>query len=114
MRNGSRLLAQFENFAIEKDYREVRLYTNNLNTTHMKFIRQRGYEIVYWVSRTLMRGSLIQWKKILKPTMTSIQPIGLNITSQDSSGAETPLVSTNESSSIAESRRRSNTIVVMD
>lgn len=67
MRHGSRLLAQFENFAKAKGYRHVRLYTNNLSSSHMTFIRQHGYVVLQTVPRPLMRGSLIEWKKQLVP-----------------------------------------------
>lgn len=99
MRNGSRLLAQFEHFAIEKGYKSVRLYTNNLNTSHMKFVRQHGYEIVQCVSRSLMRGCLIQWRKVLKPSV-------------ESSAAETSMDASvyDENSSCP----RTNTLNVMD
>jgi len=65
MRIGSRLLAQFENFVTEKGYREVRLYTNDLNVSPLKFVRQHGYSVVQIIRRGLMRGSLIIWQKIL-------------------------------------------------
>lgn len=65
MRMGSRLAAQVENFAIEKSFREVRTYTNNLNTSAIKFLRQNGYEQVQVVKRGLMRGDLFLWRKIL-------------------------------------------------
>eukprot|EP01070_Trichotokara_eunicae_P003874 Trichotokara_eunicae@DN3621_c0_g1_i4.p1 len=64
-RIGSRLLIQLEQHAVERGYEEVRMYTNNLNTTHIKFIRQHGYDMVNLVTRGLMRGDLIQWKKCL-------------------------------------------------
>jgi ribosomal protein S18 acetylase RimI-like enzyme len=66
MRHGSRLLAQFENFAKQNNYKQVRLYTNNLSSSHMKFIRQHGYVAYQTVPRSLMRGSLIEWKKKLQ------------------------------------------------
>ncbi|XP_053991085.1 uncharacterized protein LOC128883101 [Hylaeus volcanicus] len=66
MRHGSRLLAQFENFAKQNNYKQVRLYTNNLSSSHMKFIRQHGYIAYQTVPRSLMRGSLIEWKKKLQ------------------------------------------------
>lgn len=65
MRIGSRLLAQLENFASQKGYTEIRLFTNNLNTSHMMFVRIHGFETLQVVRRGLMRGDLIQWRKIL-------------------------------------------------
>lgn len=119
MRIGSRLLAQFEYFAVEKGYGEVRLYTNNLNTSHMKFIRQHGYEIIQCVSRTLMRGSLVQWKKRLRlspdeeeqPTTvipTSATP-STTLQPPTTTGIE-PLVPGGQEVS----KRISSTVVVMD
>lgn len=68
MRFGSRLLAQFERTAREFGYKEVRLYTNNLSTHHIRFIAHHGYSVVHCISRALMRGALIQWRKDLTPT----------------------------------------------
>lgn len=121
MRNGSRLLAQFEKFAVEKGYREVRLYTNNLNTSHMKFIRQHGYEIVQCVSRTLMRGSLIQWKKTLRPTsrggdkknqmaeQSTAVPVSSSL-----NHVETPIEMIREDNTPTNRKRSITTPVVMD
>eukprot|EP01071_Lankesteria_metandrocarpae_P012116 Lankesteria_metandrocarpae@DN5494_c0_g1_i1.p1 len=64
-RVGSRLLAQLENFAIAKGYSEISLFTNNLNTSHMMFVRLHGFETLQIVRRGLMRGDLIQWRKFL-------------------------------------------------
>jgi len=65
MRIGSRLLAQFEQFAICRGYKEARLYTNDLNVSALRFVRQRGYSVVQVIRRGLMRGSLILWQKTL-------------------------------------------------
>ncbi|EEA07296.1 acetyltransferase, GNAT family protein [Cryptosporidium muris RN66] len=63
MRIGTRLLAQMENFAKEYGYREIHLYTNNLSTSPIKFIGQHGYQLVQVISRGLMRGDLLLWRK---------------------------------------------------
>eukprot|EP00923_Selenidium_pygospionis_P023741 GHVN01041326.1.p1 GENE.GHVN01041326.1~~GHVN01041326.1.p1 ORF type:complete len:339 (-),score=23.90 GHVN01041326.1:143-1159(-) len=65
MRMGSRLANQVEDFALRKGYREVRTYTNNLNPSATKFLRQAGYEQVQVMKRGLMRGDLFLWRKIL-------------------------------------------------
>lgn len=65
MRIGSRLLLQLENYARENGYVSVRIYTNTLNPSHMKFVRQHGYTIVQTIRRGLMRGDLVTWHKAL-------------------------------------------------
>jgi len=67
MRIGSRLLAQFENYVTAAGYKEVRLYTNDLNVSPLKFVRQHGYSVVQIIRRGLMRGSLIIWRKTIVP-----------------------------------------------
>ncbi|KAF8819121.1 acetyltransferase, GnaT family protein [Cardiosporidium cionae] len=67
MRVGSRLLKQLENFAIETGYRELRLYTNNLNPSALRFARQSGFNLIQMFPRGLMRGDLITWQKNLLP-----------------------------------------------
>lgn len=63
MRIGTRLLAQMENFAKDFGYKEIHLYTNNLSTSPIKFISQHGYQLVQVISRGLMRGDLLLWRK---------------------------------------------------
>ncbi|KAF8820726.1 acetyltransferase, GnaT family protein [Cardiosporidium cionae] len=65
MRIGSRLLKQLENFASEAGYRELRLYTNNLNPSALRFVRQSGFNLIQMFPRGLMRGDLITWQKNL-------------------------------------------------
>lgn len=67
MRIGSRLLLQLEHYAREVGYESVRIYTNTLNPSHMKFVRQHGYTIVQTIRRGLMRGDLVTWHKSLNP-----------------------------------------------
>ncbi|KAF7459207.1 acetyltransferase, GNAT family protein [Cryptosporidium felis] len=68
MRIGTRLLAQMENFAKEYGYKEIHLYTNNLSTSPIKFISQHGYQLVQVISRGLMRGDLLLWRKSFEKT----------------------------------------------
>ncbi|KAK6589172.1 hypothetical protein RS030_223489 [Cryptosporidium xiaoi] len=63
MRIGTRLLAHMENFAKDFGYKEIHLYTNNLSTSPIKFISQHGYQLVQVISRGLMRGDLLLWRK---------------------------------------------------
>lgn len=102
MRHGSRLLAQFENFAKEKGYRQVRLYTNNLSSSHMKFIRQHGYVALQAVPRSLMRGSLIEWKKQLAPPSYFSDPANAGELLQSDSNEHSSLLTTK--SSVADHR----------
>eukprot|EP01054_Gregarina_sp_Poly1_P008199 Gregarina_sp_Poly_1__8198@NODE_475_length_8096_cov_496_560966_g384_i0_p3_GENE_NODE_475_length_8096_cov_496_560966_g384_i0NODE_475_length_8096_cov_496_560966_g384_i0_p3_ORF_typecomplete_len297_score46_80Acetyltransf_1/PF00583_25/8e12Acetyltransf_10/PF13673_7/2_5e03Acetyltransf_10/PF13673_7/2_1e09Acetyltransf_4/PF13420_7/8_2e07Acetyltransf_7/PF13508_7/0_00046Acetyltransf_3/PF13302_7/0_027PanZ/PF12568_8/2e03PanZ/PF12568_8/0_062GNAT_acetyltr_2/PF13718_6/0_034Acetyltransf_9/PF13527_7/0_11_NODE_475_le len=67
MRIGSRLLLQLEHYARDVGYESVRIYTNTLNPSHMKFVRQHGYTIVQTIRRGLMRGDLVTWHKSLSP-----------------------------------------------
>eukprot|EP01057_Protomagalhaensia_wolfi_P003653 Protomagalhaensia_wolfi_Nauph_80__3652@NODE_368_length_2666_cov_592_247431_g278_i0_p1_GENE_NODE_368_length_2666_cov_592_247431_g278_i0NODE_368_length_2666_cov_592_247431_g278_i0_p1_ORF_typecomplete_len267_score36_60Acetyltransf_1/PF00583_25/6_2e13Acetyltransf_10/PF13673_7/9_3e11Acetyltransf_4/PF13420_7/1_1e04Acetyltransf_4/PF13420_7/4_9e08Acetyltransf_7/PF13508_7/6e05Acetyltransf_3/PF13302_7/0_0014PanZ/PF12568_8/2e03PanZ/PF12568_8/0_033Acetyltransf_9/PF13527_7/0_011GNAT_acetyltr_2/PF13718_6/0_02 len=67
MRIGSRLLLQLEHYARDVGYQSVRIYTNTLNPSHMKFVRQHGYTIVQTIRRGLMRGDLVTWHKALAP-----------------------------------------------
>eukprot|EP01053_Blabericola_migrator_P004477 Blabericola_migrator_1__4476@NODE_2392_length_2834_cov_382_153596_g1497_i0_p1_GENE_NODE_2392_length_2834_cov_382_153596_g1497_i0NODE_2392_length_2834_cov_382_153596_g1497_i0_p1_ORF_typecomplete_len289_score30_52Acetyltransf_1/PF00583_25/1_1e11Acetyltransf_10/PF13673_7/1_4e09Acetyltransf_4/PF13420_7/5_5e03Acetyltransf_4/PF13420_7/1_3e07Acetyltransf_7/PF13508_7/0_00041Acetyltransf_3/PF13302_7/7_7e02Acetyltransf_3/PF13302_7/0_0069GNAT_acetyltr_2/PF13718_6/0_0035Acetyltransf_9/PF13527_7/0_013PanZ/PF len=70
MRIGSRLLLQLEHYARDVGYQSVRIYTNTLNPSHMKFVRQHGYTIVQTIRRGLMRGDLVTWHKSLTPLDT--------------------------------------------
>ncbi|CCF75401.1 hypothetical protein BmR1_04g06015 [Babesia microti strain RI] len=65
MRVGSRLLMQVEMYAREVGYKEIRIYTNNLNTEYMQFVKQNGYELFQIVRRGLMRGDLLIWSKFV-------------------------------------------------
>ncbi|SBS99266.1 N-acetyltransferase, partial [Plasmodium malariae] len=65
MRIGSRLLTQLENFAHEKNYQELKVFTNNLNTDSLYFVKQNGFNLSQIVRRGLMRGDLLIWSKIL-------------------------------------------------
>ncbi|KYN94023.1 N-acetyltransferase, putative [Plasmodium reichenowi] len=65
MRIGSRLLTQLENFAHEQNYNELKVFTNNLNTDSLYFVKQNGFNLSQIVRRGLMRGDLLIWSKIL-------------------------------------------------
>ncbi|CRH03781.1 N-acetyltransferase, putative [Plasmodium relictum] len=65
MRIGSRLLIQLENFAHEQNYQELKVFTNNLNTDSLYFVKQNGFNLSQIVRRGLMRGDLLIWSKIL-------------------------------------------------
>lgn len=65
MRIGSRLLTQLENFAHEHNYQELKVFTNNLNTDSLYFVKQNGFDLSQIVRRGLMRGDLLIWSKIL-------------------------------------------------
>ncbi|KMZ83665.1 N-acetyltransferase [Plasmodium vivax Brazil I] len=65
MRIGSRLLTQLENFAHEQNYQELKVFTNNLNTDSLYFVKQNGFNLSQIVRRGLMRGDLLIWSKIL-------------------------------------------------
>lgn len=65
MRIGSRLLTQLENFAHERNYKELKVFTNNLNTDSLYFVKQNGFNLSQIVRRGLMRGDLLIWSKIL-------------------------------------------------
>ncbi|SOV19238.1 N-acetyltransferase, putative [Plasmodium sp. gorilla clade G2] len=65
MRIGSRLLKQLENFAHEQNYNELKVFTNNLNTDSLYFVKQNGFNLSQIVRRGLMRGDLLIWSKIL-------------------------------------------------
>ncbi|KAK2194978.1 bifunctional Acyl-CoA N-acyltransferase/GNAT domain [Babesia duncani] len=77
MRVGSRLLKHFELQAVELGYKEIRVFTNNLNTAYLHFLKQNNFEIQQIVRRGLMRGDLIIWNKVLKPELEHVD--GLNI-----------------------------------
>ncbi|EZG61405.1 putative acetyltransferase domain protein [Gregarina niphandrodes] len=65
MKIGSRLLMQVEQYASDIGFTNMRIYTNSLNPTHVKFVRQHGYTIAQTVRRGLMRGDLMTWHKSL-------------------------------------------------
>ncbi|ORM40091.1 Tetratricopeptide repeat protein 4 -like protein [Babesia sp. Xinjiang] len=65
MKVGSQLLNHLENFAIGFGYTEIRVYTNNLNTAYLQFLKMNGFVIRQIVRRGLMRGDLIIWNKVL-------------------------------------------------
>ncbi|GIX61518.1 acetyltransferase, GNAT family protein [Babesia caballi] len=66
---GSQLLNHLERFATGFGYSEIRVYTNNLNTSYLQFLKQNGFVIQQIVRRGLMRGDLIIWNKVLsQPT----------------------------------------------
>lgn len=71
MRIGSRLLLQLENYARTTNYTSVRIYTNTLNPSHMKFVRQHGYTNIQTIRRGLMRGDLVMWHKFLETSSNS-------------------------------------------
>ncbi|GBE58778.1 GNAT family protein [Babesia ovata] len=65
MKVGSKLLNHLENFAVGFGYTEIRVYTNNLNTAYLQFLKQNGFVIQQIVRRGFMRGDLIIWNKTL-------------------------------------------------
>ncbi|GFE53394.1 GNAT family protein [Babesia ovis] len=65
MKVGSQLLNHLENFAMGYGYSQIRVYTNNLNTGYLQFLKQNGFVIRQIVRRGLMRGDLIIWNKML-------------------------------------------------
>ncbi|EAN32042.1 Acetyltransferase (GNAT) family protein [Theileria parva strain Muguga] len=65
MRVGSRLLDYLEKKAMEMGYNEIRVFTNNLNTAYLQFLKQHSFQIIQVVRRGLMRGDLIIWNKVL-------------------------------------------------
>lgn len=65
MKVGSKLLSHLEKYAINFGYTEIRVYTNNLNTAYLQFLKQNGFVIQQLVRRGLMRGDLIIWNKTL-------------------------------------------------
>ncbi|EDO08345.1 Acetyltransferase (GNAT) family protein [Babesia bovis T2Bo] len=65
MKVGSQMLNHLENFAMGFGYSEIRVYTNNLNTAYLQFLKQNGFVIRQIVRRGLMRGDLIIWNKTL-------------------------------------------------
>lgn len=71
MRIGSRLLLQLENYAREVGYTSIVLYTNSLNPSHVKFVRQHSYTMTQTIRRGLMRGDLICWYKNLNDNPTN-------------------------------------------
>eukprot|EP00917_Polyrhabdina_sp_WS-2016_P030891 GHVP01065806.1.p1 GENE.GHVP01065806.1~~GHVP01065806.1.p1 ORF type:complete len:246 (+),score=21.75 GHVP01065806.1:31-738(+) len=70
-RVGSRLLAQLESFSKQQGFKEVRLYTNNLNAHPLQFVKQQGYRVEKIVRRGLMRGDLLTWRKSLEENSQS-------------------------------------------
>ncbi|AFZ81535.1 acetyltransferase, GNAT family domain-containing protein [Theileria equi strain WA] len=66
MKVGTRLLNHLEQHALDSGYTEIRVFTNNLNTAYLHFLKQNGFEIIQIVRRGLMRGDLIIWNKVLK------------------------------------------------
>uniref|UniRef100_A0A3B0N0A5 Acetyltransferase (GNAT) domain/Acetyltransferase (GNAT) family, putative n=1 Tax=Theileria annulata TaxID=5874 RepID=A0A3B0N0A5_THEAN len=65
MRVGSRLLEYLEEKALKMGYNEIRVFTNNLNTAYLQFLKQHNFQIIQVVRRGLMRGDLIIWTKVL-------------------------------------------------
>ncbi|CDR96775.1 acetyltransferase, GNAT family protein, putative [Babesia bigemina] len=65
MKVGSKLLNHLETFAMDFGYTEIRVYTNNLNTAYLQFLKQNGFVIQQIVRRGFMRGDLIIWNKTL-------------------------------------------------
>lgn len=66
MKVGTRLLENLEDKALEMGYTEIRVFTNNLNTAYLQFLKQHNFQIIQIVRRGLMRGDLIVWTKHLK------------------------------------------------
>lgn len=75
MKIGSRLLMQVEQHASDLGFTDMRIYTNSLNPTHVKFVRQHGYTIAQTVRRGLMRGDLMTWHKHIAASTISPQAI---------------------------------------
>lgn len=81
MKVGSRLLNHLEKYAINFGYTEIRVYTNNLNTEYLQFLKQNGFLIQQLVRRGLMRGDLIIWNKTLSQPNDLLVPETQPITS---------------------------------
>ncbi|UVC54430.1 hypothetical protein MACJ_003976 [Theileria orientalis] len=70
MKVGTRLLEHLEKKALEMGYTEIRVFTNNLNTAYLQFLKMHNFQIIQIIRRGLMRGDLIVWTKHLKATET--------------------------------------------
>lgn len=88
MKIGSRLLLQLEDYAKNHGFASVRIYTNTLNPSHMRFVRQHAYTVVQTIRRGLMRGDLITWHKQIGPSHQPkhLQPDAINSYGLQSTG----------------------------
>lgn len=91
MKVGSRLLSHLEKYAVSFGYTEIRVYTNNLNTAYLQFLKQNGFVIQQLVRRGLMRGDLIIWNKTLSQPKDLLVP-GTPYTQKQTMYAETQAI----------------------